>query len=185
MGMDPFTIAALALSMISAAASSAAASKNASMQAEMARNQAQAQVNELARQQTEVDDKANEEKSDRMRAAEKELASARVASAEGFSMGTRLAGEIGYNEGLDLSRIEATRVNNTEAIVSKMKAASAGAVNTAALANAQAKAASQSAFMGAIGSGVSIMGAGYDRAVKTATADKVAAPTVGQWVFGK
>lgn len=185
MGMEALTIAAIAMSAVGAVMSSSAAADQASMQAEMAHQQAQAQVNELAQQQADVNAKANEEKSDRIRQAERELASARVASAEGFSMTNRLVGEIGYNEGLDLSRIESSRVNSTEAITSRMKAASAGAVNTAKLANAQASAASNSAFIGAIGSGMSIAGAGYDRAVKTAAANGTTAPTMNQYIFGK
>lgn len=52
-----------------------------------------------------------EEKTDRIRAAERELAALRVASAEGFSMGDRLLGEIAMFEGEDLSRIENSRKN--------------------------------------------------------------------------
>lgn len=184
MGMDPVTIG-LIIAAASAAMSAASAQQQAKAQARIAHDNAQAQVNELARQQYDINEKANEQKSDRIREAERELAAVRVASAEGFAMGDRVTGEIGYNEGLDLSRIESSRANQEEATISQMQAASKGAVDRASLANMQAKHAQQSAFIGLIGSGVSIVGSDYNRQVDLAAKNNTTAPTFSEYASKK
>lgn len=178
-------IAMLAMSAVSGLSSANSASKQAEASAAMAQANAQRQIDELSRQESENNAKAAQEKSDRMRAAEKELAAARVASAEGFSMGDRLMQEIGYNEGLDLSRIETSRQNYSAAIKSRMNAAAFDANQQIKAADQQAKQASNSAFMGMIGSGISIVSGGYNQAIMKAAVDKTTAPTFSQWAFGK
>lgn len=184
MGMDPVTIG-LIVAAASAAMSASAAQQQAKAQSRIARENAQAQVNELARQQYDINEKANEQKSDRIREAERELAAVRVASAEGFAMGDRVTGEIGYNEGLDLSRIEASRANQEEANISRMTAAAKGSIDQASIANMQAEHAQQSAFIGLIGSGVSIVGADYNRTLDRAAKSNTTAPTFSQYASQK
>ena len=77
---------------------------------------ATAAQNELTRQQGEVNDQAREARSDRIRQAEADLARARVSAAEGFGNLHREIAELGYVEGLDLSRIEGNRAGKIAAL---------------------------------------------------------------------
>lgn len=126
---------------------------------------------ELSRQQREAHRVAAEGKSDRQRQMDNDLALIRTAGAEGFAMGGRLAGEAAYIAGIDLSRIEANRDGEIAALQSKKEAVSRGAQVDIEDARSRAKAASQSAFLGIIGSGIQIGANAYDRRLREKAAE--------------
>lgn len=154
-----------------------ASTVQAAKQTEAAQAQANAQaqssalaIAEADRQQAETNRAANEQKSDRMRQAEADIARARVASAEGFGSLTREVAELGYLEGVDLSRIEANRAGQVNALQSRKNAAALGASVAQDNANRTADAAPTSVLLNSIGAGVQI-GARqeyYDQAVERA-----------------
>ena len=89
--------------------------------------QAQAEIEELERQREEARKQAREQKSDRVREADKQMASMLVALGEIGGAGTinerRFAAEIGFNEGLDLARIESNRRNRVDSLAASQTAA--------------------------------------------------------------
>lgn len=83
-------------------------------------------ITEATRQQTEVNRVTTEEKSDRARQADRELATLRVLGGEvGGSTGVyqRMVQELGYFEGMDISRIEGNRKAQIDALQSDKKSA--------------------------------------------------------------
>lgn len=167
MGMDPFTWIAIGTAVVSAVtgfASISAARRQADTQAAAAEQQAKLQYQEINRQQGEVNRIAQEQESDRIRKARQELGTLRVVSGErGVSGNTfnALATELGYVEGLDLSRIESNRANNIQAGEAQKKATQQGALNTVDIAANQAKVATMSGVAGIVGSGLQIAGGVY------------------------
>lgn len=120
-------------------------------------NNARAQA-EYTRQQEETNRGAAEQKSDRMRAADADLAMIRVASAEGFGMGARFTAEAGYLLGVDLSRIEANREGKVGAIQSQKGASFVAAQGGIQSAKNKSAAANDAFILKSIGSGVQIAG---------------------------
>lgn len=153
----PMAIAA-AFTLLGAHEQSVAAQNAANSQITAISQTTQAQMQELSRQEIDVNSKAAEEKSDRIRAAERELAALRVASAEGFAMGDRVAGEIGFFEGTDLSRIEGSRANAIGKLQADQKALHTSAKSQISALKQQAKDAKKSAYVGALGN-IAQMGA--------------------------
>jgi len=102
---------------------------------EAAINQSEAEIQEFDRQREEQDAVAAENKSDRVREADKQFASMITALADNGGSGTaaeaRFAGEIGFHEGLDLARIEGNRTRGDEALKSRQGASKNRAVDFA------------------------------------------------------
>ena len=129
MGLTGLIIASVALSGIQMMAQNAALDD----QAEAAREQANAEIEELDRQRHEEAKVAQEKKADRVRQADKEVASLVVAMADrGGAGGTnedRLVGEVGGYEGLDLARIEGNKHRKIESLHASQIAARNRALN--------------------------------------------------------
>lgn len=140
-------VAGLASSAVQMQAGRAAASA----QAEQANQQAQYQYAELGRQQERQDAAAKEQKSDRMRKADAELATLRVQAGEQGQNFDRMALNIGYVEGLDLSRIESNRRETIDSLQSQKTAAYMSASNAG-------KSAAASARNSTIGAGLQFAG---------------------------
>lgn len=144
------------------------------MQARQASAAAQASVNaatannarvqsELERQAGETNRIFDEKRSDRQLQFDRDLASIRVAAAEGMSgMASRFTGEAAYLASTDFSRIEANREAEIAGVDSRAEASNIETQNTIAQANQSVKNARQNIFLGTIGSGIQI-GANYQR----------------------
>ena len=129
-----------------------------------AKKQIKATTAEIQRQEGEVAHIAAQQVSDRVRAANAELASARVAAMERGVSGTTMsaiARQIGYLEGADISRINENRDSNIAAGEASKASAKNGYLETIAIAGNQRNVANTSAFLGAVGSGLSIAGNYY------------------------
>lgn len=167
--MGPLMMPVLAIGQAVVGAVTAFATIGMARQQQKAANEAAArqlelQYKEIDRQQSEVNRIAQEQVSDRMRVANMELGTVRVAAMErglsGYSM-AMMARTIGYLEGVDLSRINKNRVANIEAGEAAKTSAKQGFINTVTIAANQAQAASTSAVLGMFGSGLQIAGGYY------------------------
>jgi hypothetical protein len=136
--------------LIMLAVTAVSAFAQAGMQSAAANSQAKAQIAESTRQQTEVNKQANQQKGDRARQADEQLGTLRVLAGERGQGGTstyfRQTLDLGYTEGLDLSRIEANRQAKVDSLQADKKNAAS-----------QAKSTSNNAFICA---GLSTVGAG-------------------------
>lgn len=116
---------------------------------------------EIARQQGEVNRIASEQISDRVRAANADLGSARVAASERGVSGTTMDAitrNLAYLEGADISRIEKNRQANIAQGESQKRSAQNGFFESTTIAANQAATATTSAWLGAAGSGLAIAG---------------------------
>lgn len=131
MGFDPFTAG---LAIVSSGISLFGASKQKSAEKaatraniESVEEQTELEIEELFRQQEFLIEKAQEDKSDRVREADALFASMIVAMADGGGAGSinqvRFGVEIGFNEGIDIARIESNRRREIEARQSGKQAA--------------------------------------------------------------
>lgn len=128
--------------------------------------QAKATYGEAQRQEQEVNKVAVEQTSDRMLAANAELASVRVAALERGVSGTTLTGfarTIGYLEGTDLARIEKRRAANIAAGEAAKANAKQGAIAQINIAQNQRNASTIGALLGFAGSGLQIAGGYYNQ----------------------
>ncbi len=131
----------------------------------------QLRVTELARQQGLVNIQAQEQRSDRVRAADVEFASAMVGLAETGAGGTttsRYASQVGFEEGIDLARIEANREEQIQGLVSEQEAADRRARNAASVASSARRA----ALFELAGAGLSIAASQKGAAQQRATAEE-------------
>lgn len=154
-------IASTGIGIASAVSQQSAADQQAADQKAALAKQTAATYTEVDRQEREVSRVAAEQSSDRVRAADAELASARVASLERGSSGSTMmaiARQIGYLEGADLSRIETNRQSNIAAGEAQKVSAKNGYFEGVNIANNQKSVATTSAWLGAVGSGLSIAG---------------------------
>lgn len=152
-------VVSAAAAATSAVVQSSNANKMAAAQQDAANQQAALQYKEIVRQQEQVNQTAQEQQSDRIRKARQDLGTLRVVAGEQGLSGSSLTSqfmELGYAEGLDLSRIESNRQNNIDSGEASKAAARQGAINTITIAENQASAAKTSAMMGAVGSGLQI-----------------------------
>lgn len=163
----------MVLAIASTAASVVGGFAQANAQAKAANAQAQANNESLrlayaenTRQMNEVNRISTEQQSDRARAARRELSAIRAASAElGLSeaSGTALVVESGYNEGVDIGRLDRNRLSEIAAL---NQASQSGFVKTRAT-NEQlamgAKNAKRGALFNALGSGLSLGAKGYSQ----------------------
>jgi len=117
------------------------------------------QIAELGRQQEEINRISSEQKSDRVRQAEREIGMLRVIAAEqGEGPGLfRQLQELAYFEGKDLSRLEGNRKAQVDSAQSSKVAVKQGAVNEMNQIRNQARTAKIMAGLDAIGAGVQIM----------------------------
>lgn len=162
--MPALAIGQAAVGVVGAMAQAGQASSQEAASNEAARKQTQAVYAEVARQQVEVNRVAAEQKSDRIRAANAELGAARNAAMERGVSGTTMSAitrHIAHLEGADLSRIEANREANIQAGEATKTNAKNGLIESVNIAANQRSAATTSAFMGAVGSGLSIAGNYY------------------------
>lgn len=142
-----------------AQANAAQVQKDATVSA--AEKQTAATYGEIDRQQIEVNRIAAEQVSDRVRAADAELASAQVAAGERGVSGTTMGAmvrSISYLEGADMSRIRSNADANIAAGEASKTSAKNGYLETVNIANNQQSVTNTSAFLGAVGSGLSIAG---------------------------
>lgn len=126
-----------------------------------ASKQTQAAYAEIGRQQGEVSRIASEQTSDRVRQADAELGSARVAAGERGVSGSTLSAitrNIAYLEGADISRIEANRKSNIASGEASKTSAKNGFTESVNIANNQAAVQTTSGWLGAAGSGLQIAG---------------------------
>jgi HAMP domain-containing protein len=157
--------AQIALSAVSSFAQASQAKKQAHATADAARDSANLRMSELTRQQEETNRVAREDRSDIMRRADQELGAIRVAAGEvgaTDSSFARMVQELGYVEGLDLSRIESNRKARIDALQSAKTSTRQDYLNTTTQAFNQAKAATTNAILGFVGSALQI-GASYNR----------------------
>lgn len=163
MGLDPLSMVGIGISAISSLAQMQGANAAAQQQAEAANRNAEAAYRELGIRQQEAIDKASQEKSDRAKQADRELAALRVVMGETGGLGTvtaeRMAIEAGANEGIDISRIEANRDREVAALQRSKEAARVGARNTGEAAALQARNTTISAGLNFMSSGVQIAAA--------------------------
>lgn len=161
-------IASLAVAAASASMSFVESRQQAKAQQQMAdenaraaNEQAKLQYGEIQRQQEETNEIAQQQKSDRVRQANQELGTLNVLAGERGASGSTLgalATEVGYYEGLDISRIETSRKQNIASGEASKKAAQQGAINTINIAELQSKAAAKSVKFAGIGAGLQIAG---------------------------
>lgn len=159
--MPALAIGQAAMGVVGAVAQSSHAASQEASQKEAAQKQTQAVYAEVSRQQVEVNRVAQEQKSDRIRAANAELGAARVAAMERGVSGTTMSAivrNISYLEGADLSRIENSRAANIEAGEATKVNAKNGMIESVNIAANQRSAATTGAWLGAAGSGLSIAG---------------------------
>lgn len=129
-----------------------------------AQKQTMATYAEVQRQAGEVNRIAAEQTSDRVRAANEELSTAKVAAMERGVSGTTMSSivrEIAYLEGADISRIESNRKSNIEAGEAAKASAKNGFLETINIAQNQLNVATTGAILGTVGSGLSIAGNYY------------------------
>lgn len=157
-------IGSVALSGVTSFVQAGAAHKQAEQAAQAAADTATHRMRELTRQQEEVQRIAREDRSDVMRRASQELGAIRVAAGEVGATDNaflRMVQELGYVEGVDLSRIESNRRNQIEALQEEKKAVSQGYLNTTRQLFNQARVQKTQAVLGFVGSALQI-GATYD-----------------------
>lgn len=101
---------------------------------EFVADEADLQIEELQRQREVENEIADERRADRSREADRRAASLVAALSDGggataFNLG-RFSGEVGFFEGIDLSRIEGNRRRKVEALASRQRAVQTRALNT-------------------------------------------------------
>lgn len=131
---------------------------------------------EVARQQLEVNRISNEQKSDRIRQANTDLAGARMSAMERGVSGTTMAQivrNVAYLEGADLTRMERNRLSNIAAGEAQKRSAKNGYFETVNIAANQASAATTSAWLGFAGSGLQIAGNYYNGQTQLAAAQNL------------
>jgi hypothetical protein len=154
-------IASAGIGVVSAMSQSAQAEQQAQDSKTAAAKQTAEIYSEVGRQQTEVNRIAAEQKSDRIRAANLELAATRVAALERGVSGTTMSAlirNLAYLEGADLTRVESNRLSNIEAGEATKRSAKNGYIESVTIADNQKAAAQTSAWLGAAGSGLQIAG---------------------------
>lgn len=152
-------VAIISFAMMAAQAISAnmQAKQQAKMAEQTAAQNKDLAIEEATRQQTEVNRVAGEDKSDRARIADRELATLRVMSGETGGATTtyqRMIQELGFFEGMDISRIEGNRKSKVDALQDDKK----GAILHYEQVKAQSKAAKRNANIGLV-LGVGMAGA--------------------------
>lgn len=171
MGMILPIISAVAqIGMTIAGASAQASASNAAIAASHAAQQASynaavAAIAENERQAEEVRRMTLDDRSDRVREADREFAALTVAAIEGGGLGTinlaRLSQQLGAFEGRDLDRMYRTEKSELGALLAASKAQQARHQGYAAQAHfqrQQIKAERSASMIGAFGSGLSIAG---------------------------
>lgn len=151
-------IGVIPLIQIGVAAAGALATASAAQRQAAAAGQREAAVAQEARRQAGVVGRqAQEQKSDRVRQANRDFASAMVGLADssaGSITASRFATQIGFEEGIDLARIDANASEEIGALQSNINAAAQRARNARSIASAT----TTSALLGAAGSGLQIAG---------------------------
>lgn len=135
-----------------------------------------ATTTEITRQQNEVSRIAGEQKSDRIRQANIDLAGARMSGLERGVSGSTMSAfvrNIAYLEGADVARMERNRQSNIAAGEAAKVSARNGYFENVAIANNQASAASTSAWLGAAGSGLQIAGNYFNNQAQLAAAQNI------------
>lgn len=131
MGTTFFLIFSLATKFIGMIAQNSALNKQSKAAAEQARRDNE----ELDRQREEATEIAQEKKSDRVREADRETASMVAMLADVGGGGTlnesRFAGEVGFNSGVDLARIEGNRQRELQSLRSQQVGNRQNAINIA------------------------------------------------------
>lgn len=157
-----------AMTAVTSFVSAGMASKAANDQAAAAAESAQLAIDEQTRQQREQNRVSDEEKGDRARQADAELATMQVISGERGGLQTntyaRQTFELGYVEGADLSRIEANRKARIDAMQASKVAARQGAVNSIIEAKNTKTAAYVGAGLKTLSSAVQIGAGAYQQA---------------------
>lgn len=131
---------------------------------------------EVGRQQHEVNRIAAEQKSDRIRQANTDLAGARMSGMErGVSNATmsQFVRNVAYLEGADISRLERNRQSNIAAGEATKAKAKQGVIDGVNIANNQAAAATTSAWLGFAGSGLQIAGNYYNNQQQLSAAQNI------------
>lgn len=145
------TIAQVGMSLVQASQKQDA---YAAQSAQIAQNNAAAQV-EYTRQQNAANEAAAQERSDRMREAEKELGLARVAAAEGIGTISMAAfKDAAYTAGLDLSRINTNLKGRVDSIQASKNATARSASDQIESNTRASEAAGVGGLMGAVGAGL-------------------------------
>jgi hypothetical protein len=146
MGGTELLIMAAMVAVTAATSAAAAGASNQALQAQLnAEGEgAQATINELARQRREANKQAEEDKSERARIGDRNVASIMAAMAEVGGGGTQVAGrlsaEAAGDTALDLARIEGNRERRVQSLFSQQEAAFRGVGNLATENQAKAKA---------------------------------------------
>lgn len=145
-------------------------------QKDAAQKQAASVFLEVGRQQLEVNRIANEQKSDRIRQANTDLAGARMSAMERGASGTTMAQiirNVAYLEGADVARMERNRLSNIAAGETSKRNAKLGMIESVNIASNQASAATTSAWLGFAGSGLQIAGNYYNQQTQLAAAQNI------------
>jgi hypothetical protein len=129
LGGTELIILAAMVAVTAATSAAAASAQNKAMQAQLNAQgeSAQSEINELARQRSEANKKAQEDKSERARIGDRDVASIMAAMAEVGGGGTQVAGRLGAeaagDTALDLARIEGNRESRVQSLFSQQEAA--------------------------------------------------------------
>lgn len=151
-------VAGLAMSAVSTVAQISSANSAAAAQASAANQRLEYVYAENQRQQKRVNEIAEEEKSARVREANKQLGTLRASTELGLTGAAynALVAATGYDEGLDLSAIEGNRKAQVAAIQASSVSENIQAANQITVASNQARAARTGAWLSFVGSGLQI-----------------------------
>jgi hypothetical protein len=152
-------IAMVGMSLVSGMMQSQQAAKAGAAARSAATQQAQLQIDEYNRQQTQIDQQAAQQKGDRAMQADRDASTLQVLMGErgmASNAQSRSMQELGYFEGMDISRIETNRKAHIAATESGKTAALMGMNNAITFANNQQSSAQTGAFLGTLSSAVQI-----------------------------
>ena len=179
MGLETATLLAIGTFALASAGTFVAISqqaKSAKHNAEAAATAAQMRDEELSRQQKQINEAAQEKKSDTVRHAEQMLGALNVANAEnGLSTSTfdRMIAEIGYAEGIDLSRVERNRNDSITALQAQKRAGSFSAGSSIEAEALKMQNAGLGGALSVVGSGLQIGSSAYYRQERLDAAERV------------
>lgn len=153
------TVALGAFQIVSAFKQASAIEDQNQAELDAARINAAAASEELSRQQDEVREREEEQVSDRIRSARKELAAVTLAGLErgtGLNTIARLNNEVAYYEDLDISRIRNNADEDWESMEARKRSAQQNVANTETVTRNRTESAYLSARLGVVSTGLQI-----------------------------
>ena len=158
----PLMVAGFLLSAAQTVSTISSARAEQKAQVAAANRNLEQQYKQLQLQQDQIAAEAQQDKTERSRQVDREIASLRVISGETGGLGTvtsqRLIGQAGYFAGLDLARIEGNRKRASDAVQQNKEAARVGALNTITDVTYKSYQTQRDAAFRFVGSGLQIYG---------------------------